>query len=72
LTLAQALKALKTSKPKVKGIVIQEQKEPGKSTPTTISKPQSQDKDKGLMIEEPVKPKMKDQIMFDEEAAKRL
>nr|GEU61525.1 uncharacterized mitochondrial protein AtMg00810-like [Tanacetum cinerariifolium] len=28
LTLAQALKALKTSKPKVKGIVIQEQEEP--------------------------------------------
>nr|GEW30843.1 hypothetical protein [Tanacetum cinerariifolium] len=29
LTLAKALKALKTSKPKVKGIVIQEQKQPG-------------------------------------------
>nr|GEW40110.1 hypothetical protein [Tanacetum cinerariifolium] len=30
ITLAQALKALKTSKPKVKGIVIQEQEEPDK------------------------------------------
>nr|GEW41583.1 hypothetical protein [Tanacetum cinerariifolium]GEX87824.1 hypothetical protein [Tanacetum cinerariifolium] len=62
LTLAQAFKALKTSKPKVKGIVVQEQKEPGKSTTTTttISKQQSQDKGKGIMIEEPVKPKKKD------------
>nr|GEV85711.1 hypothetical protein [Tanacetum cinerariifolium] len=73
LTLAQALKALKTSKPKVKGIVIQEQKEPGKSTTAaTIPKQQSRDKDKGIMIEEPLKPKKKDQIRFDEKAAKRL
>nr|GEW22220.1 hypothetical protein [Tanacetum cinerariifolium] len=42
LTLAQELKALKTSKPKVKGLVIQE---PGESTTTTsISSQQSQDK----------------------------
>nr|GEW54927.1 hypothetical protein [Tanacetum cinerariifolium] len=47
LTLAQALKALKTLKPKVKGVVIQEPKEP-------------------------VKPKKKDQIKLDEEAAKWL
>nr|GEU62818.1 hypothetical protein [Tanacetum cinerariifolium] len=46
LTLAQALESLKTSKPKVKGLVIQEQ--------------------------EPVKPKKKNQIMLDEEAAKRI
>ncbi|GJW64726.1 hypothetical protein Tco_0116610 [Tanacetum coccineum] len=60
--------ALKTSKPKVKGIVFQE---PGKSTTrTTISSQQSQDKGKGIMIEEPVKPiKKKDQISFDEEVA---
>nr|GEU79392.1 ribonuclease H-like domain-containing protein [Tanacetum cinerariifolium] len=59
LTLGQALKALKTLKPKVKGIVIQEQEKPGKSTTTTaaISKQQSQDKGKGIMIKEPVKPK---------------
>nr|GEZ60947.1 hypothetical protein [Tanacetum cinerariifolium] len=68
ITLAQALKALKTSKPKVKGIVFQE---PGKST-TTISSQPSQDKGKGIMIEEPVKPKKKDQIKLDEEAAKKL
>nr|GEY22958.1 hypothetical protein [Tanacetum cinerariifolium] len=30
------------------------------------------DKGKGIMIEEPVKPKKKDQIMLDEEAAKKL
>nr|GEV55479.1 hypothetical protein [Tanacetum cinerariifolium] len=73
LTLAQALEALKTSKPKVKGIVIQEQEEPGKSTTiATIPKQQSQDKGKGIMIEEPMKPKKKYQIRLGEEAAKRL
>nr|GEY52761.1 hypothetical protein [Tanacetum cinerariifolium] len=46
ITLAQALEALQTSKPKDKG--------------------------KGIMIEELVKAKKKDQIMLDEEAAKRL
>ncbi|GKA84027.1 hypothetical protein Tco_0805622 [Tanacetum coccineum] len=44
ITLAQALEALKTSKPKVKGIVIQE---PGT---TTISSKQSQDKDYKLNL----------------------
>nr|GEX43065.1 hypothetical protein [Tanacetum cinerariifolium] len=68
LTLAQALEALKTSKPKVKGLVIQES---GRFTTTTISSQQSQDKGKGIMIEEPVKPKKKNQIRLDEEAAKR-
>nr|GFC00038.1 hypothetical protein [Tanacetum cinerariifolium] len=55
LTLAQALEALKTSKPKVRGIVIQDQEEPGKSstTTTTISKQQLQNKGKAIMIEEP-------------------
>ncbi|GJW24626.1 hypothetical protein Tco_0038437 [Tanacetum coccineum] len=70
ITLAQALEALKTSKPKVKGIVFQE---PSKSTTTTISSQQSHDKGKGIMIEEPVKPmKKKDQISFDEEVALKL
>ncbi|GJZ69320.1 retrovirus-related pol polyprotein from transposon TNT 1-94 [Tanacetum coccineum] len=69
ITLAQALEALKTSKPKVKGIVFQE---PGKSTTITISSQKSQDKGKGILVE-PVKPmKKKDQIMFDEETAKML
>ncbi|GJT75908.1 uncharacterized mitochondrial protein-like protein [Tanacetum coccineum] len=71
ITLAQALKALKTSKPKVKGIFFQE---PGKSTiTTTISSQQSQDKGKGIMIEEPVKPtKKKDLIRLGEEVALKL
>nr|GEV30090.1 hypothetical protein [Tanacetum cinerariifolium] len=71
ITLAQALEALKTSKPKVKGIIFQEL---GKSTTTTtiISSQQSQDKGKGIMIEEPMKPKKKDQTRLDEEAAKKL
>nr|GEU91118.1 hypothetical protein [Tanacetum cinerariifolium] len=62
ITLAQALEALKTSKPKAQGSVFQE---PGKST-TTISSQQSQDKGKEIMIEEHVKPKKKDQIRLDE------
>ncbi|GJW96831.1 hypothetical protein Tco_0178639 [Tanacetum coccineum] len=76
ITLAQELEALKTSKPMVKGIVFQE---PGKSTTTTttttttISLQQSQEKGKGIMIEELVKPmKKKDQINFDKETAKKL
>ncbi|GJW09369.1 hypothetical protein Tco_1575196 [Tanacetum coccineum] len=71
ITLAQALEALKTLKPKVKRIVFQE---PGKSTTTTtISSQQSQDMGKGIMIEEPVKPmKKKVQIMLDEEVALKL
>ncbi|GKA53709.1 hypothetical protein Tco_0747024 [Tanacetum coccineum] len=70
ITLAQALEALKTSKPKVKGIVFQE---PSKSITTIVYSQQSQDKGKGIMIEEPVKPmKKKVQIMLDEEVALKL
>nr|GEU97499.1 putative ribonuclease H-like domain-containing protein [Tanacetum cinerariifolium] len=68
-TLPQALEALKTSKPKVKGIVFQE---PGKSITTTISSQQSQDKGKGITIKELVKPKKKDQIKLDEEVDLKL
>ncbi|GKF24759.1 hypothetical protein Tco_0077081, partial [Tanacetum coccineum] len=71
ITLAQALEALKTLKPKVKGIVFQEPSTI--PTTTTISSQQSHDKGKGIMIEEPVKPmKKKVQIMLDEEAALNL
>ncbi|GJU29211.1 hypothetical protein Tco_1172800 [Tanacetum coccineum] len=69
ITLAQALEELKTSKPKVKGIVFQE---PGKSTRTTISSQQSHDKGKGILIE-PVEPrKKKDLMRLDEEVALKL
>nr|GFB96379.1 hypothetical protein [Tanacetum cinerariifolium] len=58
-------------KPKAKGIVLQEPSESTKTT-TTIRKQKSQDKGKGIMVEEPVKHKKKDQIRFDEEAALKL
>ncbi|GJY54997.1 hypothetical protein Tco_0446661 [Tanacetum coccineum] len=68
ITLAQALIKMKSTKPKNKGVVIQEL---GEST-TTISSQQSQDKGKGILIE-PVKPmKKKDQIRRDEETALML
>nr|GFA14937.1 hypothetical protein [Tanacetum cinerariifolium] len=71
ISLAEALEALKTSKAKVKRIVFQE---PSKSTTTTtiISLQHSQDKGKGIMIEEHLKPKKKDQIRLDEKAALKL
>ncbi|GKB45520.1 hypothetical protein Tco_0896273 [Tanacetum coccineum] len=74
ITLAQALEALQTSKPKVKGIVFQK---PGECTTTrstpTISSQQSHDKGKGIMIEEPVKPmEKKDLIRLDEKVALEL
>ncbi|GJS62631.1 retrotransposon protein, putative, ty3-gypsy subclass [Tanacetum coccineum] len=75
LTLAQALQELKSTKPKMKGVVIQEL---GDST-TTISsqqfqvKSQSQDKGKWILVEELVKPtKQKDQIRLDKQIALRL
>ncbi|GKC76649.1 hypothetical protein Tco_1127423, partial [Tanacetum coccineum] len=68
ITLAQALAEMKSTKPKMKGVVIQEL---GEST-TTISSQQSPDKGKGILIE-PVKTmKKKDQIRHDEETALKL
>ncbi|GJQ96600.1 hypothetical protein Tco_0007739 [Tanacetum coccineum] len=83
MTLAQALAELKSTKPKAvttaatttttavtrpkaKGLVIQEQEQA--STPITSSK----DKGKGIMVEEPLKMKKKDQVLFDEQEAIRL
>ncbi|GKC58022.1 hypothetical protein Tco_1085620 [Tanacetum coccineum] len=75
LTLAQALQELKSTKPKVKGIAFSEQC----ISTTTISsqqlqgKSQSQDKGKGKMIEEPMKPmKKKAKIDADHQLAERL
>ncbi|GJZ66570.1 hypothetical protein Tco_0623266 [Tanacetum coccineum] len=68
VTLAQALAALKSVKPKVKRDVIKEL-----NVPVNAASAPTKDKGKGIMIEEPVKPKKKDvQIMLDEEAAKKL
>ncbi|GKC94567.1 retrovirus-related pol polyprotein from transposon TNT 1-94 [Tanacetum coccineum] len=68
ITLAQALMEIKSTKPKEKGVVIQDL---GEST-TTISSQQSHDNGKGILIE-PVKlMKKKDLIRFDEEVALKL
>ncbi|GJZ42440.1 hypothetical protein Tco_0589326 [Tanacetum coccineum] len=77
ITLAQALVELKSVKPKVttatkattKGILFQEPSESITTTKTTIP---SKDKGKGIMVEEPLKMKKKDQIIFDEQEAIRL
>ncbi|GJU04981.1 putative ribonuclease H-like domain-containing protein [Tanacetum coccineum] len=68
ITLAQVLEEMKSTKPKKKGIVIQELVE----STTTIASQQSQDKGKGILIE-PVKPmNKKNQIRLDEETALNL
>ncbi|GJZ42028.1 hypothetical protein Tco_0588914 [Tanacetum coccineum] len=75
ITLAQALAELKSVKTKVttattattKGILLQETSE---SITTTIIP--LKDKGKGIMFEEPLQMKKKDQISFDEQEAIRL
>ncbi|GJZ79022.1 hypothetical protein Tco_0643859 [Tanacetum coccineum] len=67
LTLAQTLAELKSARPKTKGVVMQEPSE----TTTTTTIP-SKDKGKGIMVEEPLKMKKKDQVLFDEQEAIRL
>nr|GEX88750.1 hypothetical protein [Tanacetum cinerariifolium] len=60
-----------STRPKVGGVIMQEPSE----TPTTTTIPKSskvQDKGKGIMVEEPLKMKKKDQISFDEQEARRL
>ncbi|GJV09655.1 reverse transcriptase domain-containing protein [Tanacetum coccineum] len=54
------------TRPKAKGLVIDEHEQA--STPITSSK----DKGKGIMVEEPLKMKKKDQVLFDEQEAIRL
>nr|GEU91737.1 putative ribonuclease H-like domain-containing protein [Tanacetum cinerariifolium] len=71
ITLAKALIEIKTSRPKAKGIVMQELSEA--PTTTTIRIPSKvQDKGKCIMVEEPLKMKKKDKISFDEQEARRL
>nr|GEW13420.1 putative reverse transcriptase domain-containing protein [Tanacetum cinerariifolium] len=72
ITLAQALVEIKTTKPKARGIVLQEPSESPTTTTKTISVKKSQDKGKVIMVEEPVKLKKKDQIKLDEETALKL
>ncbi|GJW60661.1 hypothetical protein Tco_0109996 [Tanacetum coccineum] len=72
ITLAQVLEEMKSTKPKKKGIVIQELGESTTTISSQLSSQQSQDKGKGILIE-PVKPmNKKDLIMLDEETALNL
>ncbi|GJY69279.1 hypothetical protein Tco_0472261, partial [Tanacetum coccineum] len=72
ITLAQALMEIKSTKPKEKGVVIQEMGESTTTISSQLSSQQSHDKGKGILIE-PVKPmKKKDLIRLDEEAALKL
>ncbi|GKA62430.1 hypothetical protein Tco_0761949, partial [Tanacetum coccineum] len=72
ITLAQALMEIKSTKPKEKGVVIQELGESTTTISSQLSSQQSQDKGKGTLIE-PVKPtKKKDLIRLDEEVALKL
>ncbi|GKB01271.1 hypothetical protein Tco_0829315 [Tanacetum coccineum] len=72
-SLDQALAALKSVKPKVKGDVIKEPNVPLNAA-SAPKKAEVQEKGKGKMIKpKPMKPKKKDvQIMIDEEAVKKL
>nr|GEU45946.1 putative ribonuclease H-like domain-containing protein [Tanacetum cinerariifolium] len=72
VTLAKALAELKASIPKVKGVVIQEPSENTTTTTTKIISSKSHDKGKVIMVEEPMKPKKKEQIKLDEEATLKL
>nr|GEV98173.1 hypothetical protein [Tanacetum cinerariifolium]GEW56055.1 hypothetical protein [Tanacetum cinerariifolium] len=74
ITLAKALIDIKTSKPKAKGIVIQEPSETPTQTPIDSSQQPSKAKDKGKakMIEPKKTLKRKDQIMIDEEFIRNL
>ncbi|GJS92370.1 hypothetical protein Tco_0799338 [Tanacetum coccineum] len=63
-----------STRPKAKGLVIHEEEQA--TTPTVSSQQPSQvkvqDKGKGIMVEEPLKMKKKDQMIFDEQEAIRL
>ncbi|GJT92035.1 hypothetical protein Tco_1080880 [Tanacetum coccineum] len=66
-TLAQALAALKSVKPKAKGIAF---RDPDESITTTTTIPSRiQDKGKGILVELEKPLKKKDQIKLDEEIA---
>nr|GEX49074.1 retrovirus-related Pol polyprotein from transposon TNT 1-94 [Tanacetum cinerariifolium] len=75
ITLAKVLIEIKTSRPKAKGIVMQEPSETPTPTPTPIvsSKQPSkvQDKGKGIMVKPRTPLKKKAQISLDEELASK-
>ncbi|GKD36249.1 hypothetical protein Tco_1251758 [Tanacetum coccineum] len=72
ITLAQVLEEMKSTKPKKKGVVIQELGESTTTISSQLSSQQSQDKGKRILIEH-VKPMhKKDLIRLDEETALNL
>ncbi|GJU44763.1 hypothetical protein Tco_1202029, partial [Tanacetum coccineum] len=72
ITFAQALMEIKSTKPREKGVVIQELGESTTTIYSQLSSQQSHDKGKGILIE-PMKPiKKKDLIRLDEEVALKL
>ncbi|GJU02964.1 putative ribonuclease H-like domain-containing protein [Tanacetum coccineum] len=56
----------------IKGVILQEPSESIPTTTTTTATIPSKDKGKGIMVEEPLKMKKKDQISFNEQEAIRL
>nr|GEW13019.1 uncharacterized mitochondrial protein AtMg00810-like [Tanacetum cinerariifolium] len=78
ITLAKALEALKTSKPKIRGNIIRDHEKPSESRTTPIvsiqqpSQVKAKDKGKAKMIKEHVKLKTKEQIRLDEELEFKL
>ncbi|GKE19715.1 hypothetical protein Tco_1427292 [Tanacetum coccineum] len=81
VTLAQALAALKSAKPKADKVMLQETGQGTIITTTaattvtaasTRPKAKGLDKGKGIIVEEPLKMKKKDQVSFDEQEAIRL
>ncbi|GKF40603.1 hypothetical protein Tco_0123945 [Tanacetum coccineum] len=72
ITLAQVLKEMKSSKPKIKGVVIQELGESTTTISSQLSSQQSQYKGKGILIEFVKLMNKKDLIRLDEENALNL
>nr|GEX94507.1 hypothetical protein [Tanacetum cinerariifolium] len=76
IILAKASIEIMTARPKAKGIVMHEPSETRTLTPIVSSQKPSKVQDKGKgkakLIEEPVKLKKKDQILFDEEVARKI
>ncbi|GJX11060.1 hypothetical protein Tco_0200919 [Tanacetum coccineum] len=72
ITLAQALEEMKSTKPKKKGVVIQELGESTTTISSQLSSQQLQNKGKGILIEHVMPIKKKNQISLDEETALNL
>ncbi|GJW89152.1 hypothetical protein Tco_0164492 [Tanacetum coccineum] len=71
VSLAQTLQKIKSTTPRTKGVIIRE-REQGVTQRTVIPKQKSKDKGKAKKIELEQPLKVKDQISFDEQEARRL